>query len=69
MCKFRLLRRAIFGLPKTFYTCHNKMASEGGNRLSKALKAVLTNEQFTEYKANKKESKAEMKQRYKKRRG
>lgn len=50
--------------------------AEGGDRLSKgkkikaangerdkALKAVLTDEQFSEYKANKKENKAEMKQR------
>jgi len=50
--------------------------SEGGDRLSKgkkikaangerdkALKGVLTDEQFSEYKANKKENKAEMKQR------
>ncbi|AXY73363.1 hypothetical protein D3H65_04935 [Paraflavitalea soli] len=54
--------------------------SEGGDRMSKgkkikaanserdkALKAVLTEAQFSEYKAHKKENKAEMKQRFKKR--
>lgn len=42
-----------------------KMKAINGER-DKALKAVLTEEQFKEYKANKKENKAEAKERYKK---